>query len=44
MGDPTKAREKLGWQHETEFDDLVAEMVAGDLQVMARRRTRCRMH
>jgi GDPmannose 4,6-dehydratase len=30
-GDPSKARERLGWVHATSFEDLVAEMVAGDL-------------
>ena len=36
LGDPTKAREKLGWSHETGLDDLVAEMMREDLKVMAR--------
>ncbi|MBV9636848.1 MAG: GDP-mannose 4,6-dehydratase, partial [Methylobacteriaceae bacterium] len=31
VGDPTKAREKLGWTHTTSFDDLVAEMVESDI-------------
>ena len=31
IGDPTKARNKLGWKHVTSFDDLVAEMVESDL-------------
>jgi GDPmannose 4,6-dehydratase len=35
IGDPTKAREKLGWHHGTGLDALVAEMVAADLLVMA---------
>jgi GDPmannose 4,6-dehydratase len=30
-GDPTKARDKLGWRHSVEFDDLVSEMVQADL-------------
>lgn len=34
IGDPTKAREKLGWLHETSVRDLCAEMVRDDLQVM----------
>lgn len=37
LGDPTKAREKLGWTHKTSFPDLVAEMVASDLVVMKKR-------
>jgi GDPmannose 4,6-dehydratase len=36
LGDPTKAREKLGWEAEVTFPELVAEMVASDLQVANR--------
>ena len=36
LGDPTKAREKLGWTAEVAFADLVAEMVASDLEVAKR--------
>ena len=32
MGDPMKAREKLGWKPETAFDDLVSLMVESDLR------------
>ena len=32
LGDPTKAREKLGWVPRTSFQDLVAEMVREDLK------------
>jgi GDPmannose 4,6-dehydratase len=32
LGDPSKARSKLGWTHKTSFTDLVSEMVASDLQ------------
>ena len=32
LGDPTKAREKLGWVPKTSFQDLVAEMVREDLK------------
>ncbi len=39
-GDASKARRVLGWTHETGFEALVAEMVARDLVVMARERTR----
>jgi GDPmannose 4,6-dehydratase len=35
LGDPSKAREKLGWQHSTPFDALVAEMVTADIKVIA---------
>ena len=31
-GDPTKAREELGWQHQVGFQQLVAEMVQSDRQ------------
>ena len=31
IGDATKARTKLGWQHRTTFGELVKEMVAADL-------------
>jgi len=31
LGDPTKAKEKLGWTPKTSFADLVAEMVREDL-------------
>jgi GDPmannose 4,6-dehydratase len=32
LGDPSKAREKLGWAPKTGFDELVAEMVREDLK------------
>jgi GDPmannose 4,6-dehydratase len=32
LGDPTKAREKLGWTPRTTFTELVAEMVREDLK------------
>jgi GDPmannose 4,6-dehydratase len=31
VGDPSKAREKLGWTHTTSFDELVNEMVVSDV-------------
>jgi GDPmannose 4,6-dehydratase len=31
LGDPGKAREKLGWRHRTSFKGLVEEMVAADM-------------
>ena len=34
LGDPTKAREKLGWEHHTNARDLAREMVRADLEVM----------
>jgi GDPmannose 4,6-dehydratase len=36
LGDASKARQKLGWEAETPFEDLVSEMVASDL-VLAKR-------
>ncbi len=32
VGDPAKARERLGWQPETAFDDLIRTMVEADLR------------
>ncbi len=31
IGDPSKARKKLGWAHTTSFDELVTEMVTSDI-------------
>jgi len=36
LGDPSKARQKLGWHHKTPFVDLVREMVDADLAEMKR--------
>jgi GDPmannose 4,6-dehydratase len=36
VGDPTRARERLGWTPEHSFEDLVAEMVAADLTALQR--------
>ncbi len=33
LGDPSKARRKLGWQHTTSFRELVADMVAADMRL-----------
>jgi GDPmannose 4,6-dehydratase len=35
VGDPSKARSKLGWQHKVSFEQLVAEMVAADVRAVA---------
>jgi GDPmannose 4,6-dehydratase len=35
LGDPSKARTKLGWHHRTTFPELVKEMVAADLKAVA---------
>ena len=34
LGDPSKARAKLGWRHRTSFSDLVREMVEADLNTV----------
>jgi GDPmannose 4,6-dehydratase len=36
LGDPSKARQKLGWKHKVSFDQLVREMVETDLSEMRR--------
>jgi GDPmannose 4,6-dehydratase len=36
LGDPAKARQKLGWKAETSFAALVKEMVATDLEIARR--------
>jgi len=36
LGDPTRAREKLGWTPKTSFSELVAEMVREDLKAAER--------
>ena len=33
IGDPTKAREKLGWEPEVAFPELIRMMVANDLKI-----------
>jgi GDPmannose 4,6-dehydratase len=35
VGDPSKARSRLGWRHRVSFEQLVAEMVAADLKAVA---------
>jgi GDPmannose 4,6-dehydratase len=39
IGDPTKAREELGWEHEYDFETLVKEMVESDLAEVQRAST-----
>ncbi|HET6322931.1 MAG TPA: GDP-mannose 4,6-dehydratase [Hyphomicrobium sp.] len=36
LGDPSKAKAKLGWEAKTTFADLVVEMVESDLQAVKR--------
>ncbi len=40
IGDPTKAKEKLGWVHDTKWEQLCAEMVAADMITVAREQRR----
>ena len=35
LGDPRKARKKLGWKYTTPFKKMVQEMVAADLKIVA---------
>ena len=35
VGDPTKAREQLGWQTETSFEQLVRIMVDSELELLS---------
>jgi GDPmannose 4,6-dehydratase len=37
VGDPSRARERLGWQPQVTFEELVAEMVGADLEALPRR-------
>ncbi len=36
LGDPSKARTKLGWEHKISFEQLVAEMVEADRAILRR--------
>jgi GDPmannose 4,6-dehydratase len=44
LGDPSKAGQRLGWRHKTSFDDMVKEMVAADLKVVALEKERKSRH
>jgi GDPmannose 4,6-dehydratase len=44
LGDPSKARQRLGWRHKVTFDELVCEMVESDLAEMRRDGTLRNMH
>jgi GDPmannose 4,6-dehydratase len=44
LGDPSKARAKLGWKPKTSFDALVAEMVEADMVAMLYERKRRNRH
>ena len=36
IGDPSKAKEKLGWEASTTLEQMVAEMVATDLETFSK--------
>ena len=38
LGDPKRAKDCLGWEHKTSFLEMVAEMVASDLDLVRRER------
>ncbi len=44
IGDPTKAREKLGWTHTTSLDEMITEMVASDIEALKREAGRKERH
>lgn len=44
LGDPSKARKKLGWHHKTEFRDLVSNMVEHDLKAIMDEKDRLDRH
>jgi GDPmannose 4,6-dehydratase len=44
LGDPSKARAKLGWTHTTSFREMIAEMVQSDLKVVLEERERRDRH
>jgi GDPmannose 4,6-dehydratase len=44
VGDPSKARQRLGWQHTTTFEALVREMMESDLEAVAREQHRHQQH
>ena len=44
LGDPSKARDKLGWKHRVAFDALVKEMVEEDLKLLRNESQRHGLH
>jgi GDPmannose 4,6-dehydratase len=44
LGDPSKAHQKLGWRHETSFEELVKEMVETDLAAVRGEQERKNRH
>jgi GDPmannose 4,6-dehydratase len=44
LGDPSKARQRLGWTHKSSFDRLVADMVTADMTAVLEERERQNRH
>jgi GDPmannose 4,6-dehydratase len=44
LGDPSKARARLGWWHRTKFDELVKEMVDADIVAILQEQERINRH
>ena len=44
VGDPSKARTKLGWRHKISFDTLVMDMVKADMDSVRDERERRNRH
>lgn len=44
VGDPTKAREQLGWEPKVGFEELIAMMVDNDLEEVATRQSYLKRH
>jgi GDPmannose 4,6-dehydratase len=44
IGDPAKARDKLGWRATTSFEAMVSEMVASDIEAVSREKARRDRH
>ena len=36
LGDPSKAKEKLGWEPTTSFEEMVQEMIEKDINIAER--------
>jgi GDPmannose 4,6-dehydratase len=44
LGDPSRARDRLGWRHKTSFDALVKDMVEADVVAIPREQERRNRH
>jgi len=44
LGDPSRARDRLGWRHKTSFDALVKDMVEADVVAILREQERRNPH